>query len=272
MTTLQTGEFYGAQDKKLEFDNVVLTYTTYTHAKVEWHRHENAYFTFLLTGKMAEISHKNRQDCTPGSLLFHNSDEPHYNLKPRDHTRGFHIELRPEWFAQNDIQPGSGSYAIHDPRRKMMVFELFREFLSSGLNQKLTIESLINSLMQPVQSAKKIPRQNVPKWVTTVRDLINDLPTHDWTLTELSKLADIHPNHLCRAFSAHFGCTLGRYLKAVRIQRAMTLMISSDLNLSEIAHACGFADQSHFIRTFRTFHAFTPLVYRKQIEVGFGMT
>lgn len=262
MTTLQTGQFYGAQDKKLELDQVVLTYTTYTHAKVDWHRHENAYFTFLLTGKMAEISHQGRQDCTPGSLLFHHSDAAHYNLKPRDHTRGFHVELRPEWFARNEIKTGNGSYAIHDPRQKMIVFELFREFLSGDLHQAVAIDSLVNSLMQPGVTARKTQRI-IPKWVTTVRELINDLPTHDWTLAELSKLADIHPNHLCRAFSTYFGCTLGRYLKAVRIQRAMTLMISSNLNLSEIAHACGFADQSHFIRTFRMFHKFTPLVYRK---------
>lgn len=266
MTTLQTGEFYGAQDKKLELENVVLTYTTYTHPKVDWHRHENAYFTFLLMGKMAEISHTGRQDCTPGSLLFHNSDEPHYNLKPRDHTRGFHIELRKKWFAQNELQPGEGSYAVHDPRQKLMVVELFREFLSPDLNQEVAIDSLINSLMQPGQPTQGIPRRMAPKWVMTIRDLINDLPTHDWTLTELGNSANIHPNHLCRAFSSYFGCTLGHYLKAVRIQRAVTLMISSDQKLSEIAHACGFADQSHFIRTFRKFHRLTPLAYRKGLS------
>ena len=264
MKTMRNGEYFGHQDKKVEFAELTLTYTTYTHERVEWHRHDNPYFTFLLTGKMQEISGRGRQYCTPGTLLFHHSDEAHYNLKPRDLTRGFHIELRPDWLSRYPNRVGEGSYPVQDPHRKLIVFELFREFLNYEQGESVAIEFLVNSLLQDRPTPRPLlARRCPPAWVSTVRELIHDLPGTQWTLALLGESAGIHPNYLCRAFPTYFGCTLGRYLRAARVQHALSLMVSTDRHLSEIAYACGFADQSHFIRTFRTFYPDTPLTYRK---------
>ena len=265
MKTLQNGEFFGAEDKRLELGNVIMTATTYTHAKVVWHQHKNAYFTFLLAGKMAEINKKGRLDCTPGTLLFHNAEEAHYNLKPKEYTRGFHLELSQDWITQFDGDIELGSYSVPDPRRKLIMFELLREFFNFDGCEPAAIECLINSLVQRSATTGHQRISVVPKWVELVRQLIHDLPAHRWTLAELSLAANIHPNHLSRAFPSYFGCTLGQYIRTVRVERALTLMVSSTLGLSEISHRCGFSDQSHFSRTFRTVLRRTPLRYRKTI-------
>lgn len=262
---MQNGEFFGIQDRKLELGNVTMTATTYTHAKVEWHQHENAYFTFLLAGRMAEINRKGRLDCTPGTLLFHNAEEAHYNLKPKEYTRGFHLELGQDWITYFDGSIEPGSYPVLDPRRKLVMFELLREFLNFDGSQPAAAECLVNSLVQRSETTERQRVLVTPKWVALVRELLHDLPAHRWTLAELSKTADIHPNHLSRAFPNYFGCTLGQYIRTVRVERALTLMVSSTQSLSEISHRCGFSDQSHFNRTFRTVLRRTPLRYRKSL-------
>ena len=87
--------------------------------------------------------------------------------------------------------------------------------------------------------------------------------TTDWTLAELAVALNIHPVHLSREFPKHFYTSLGNYVRLIKIQRAMTLLPDPGVSLTEIAFETGFADQSHFIRSFKTYHGMTPLAYRK---------
>ena len=91
MNTLKPGEYYGTHYQKLAFKDIVITDTEYTHPKVDWHHHENPYFTYLLQGKLFEANKKEAYYLEPGSLLFHHWQDAHYNIKPPEFTRGFHI-------------------------------------------------------------------------------------------------------------------------------------------------------------------------------------
>jgi AraC family transcriptional regulator len=48
MKHLQTGQFHEQTNKTSHLNGVTLTDTEYTLEKVDWHYHENAYFTFIL--------------------------------------------------------------------------------------------------------------------------------------------------------------------------------------------------------------------------------
>ena len=82
MKQSQKGEFYGQTNKTINLEGITLTDTVYTHDKVDWHYHENAYFTFILQGNVIEGNKKEIYNCSAGDLLFHNWQEPHYNIKP----------------------------------------------------------------------------------------------------------------------------------------------------------------------------------------------
>jgi AraC family transcriptional regulator len=98
MKLLQAGEFHGQTSNTLHMDGIVLTDTEYTQSRVDWHYHENAYFTFILQGNVLEGNKKETYHCSAGSLLFHHWQDPHYNIKPDGFTRGFHVELEASWF------------------------------------------------------------------------------------------------------------------------------------------------------------------------------
>jgi AraC-like DNA-binding protein len=46
------------------------------------------------------------------------------------------------------------------------------------------------------------------------------------------------------------------------MQTACQLLVSSNLALAQVADRCGFADQSHFTRDFRSLTGMTPRAYR----------
>jgi len=129
MKHLQSGEFHGNTNKTIDLNDVILTDTEYTHDKVDWHYHENAYFTFLLQGNVIEGNKREIYTCSAGSLLYHNWQDPHYNIKPPGFTRGFHIELKDTWFKNFSFNASAlqGSINISNPDAKFLLYKIFKE-------------------------------------------------------------------------------------------------------------------------------------------------
>src|SRR5688572_5659009 len=129
MNLLQTGQFHGQTNRTIRLNGITLTDTEYTLPKVAWHYHENAYFTFILQGNVIEGNKKEIYNCSAGSLLFHNWQEAHYNIKPEGFTRGFHIELENTWFKDFsfDISALEGSINISNPDTKFLFYKIFKE-------------------------------------------------------------------------------------------------------------------------------------------------
>lgn len=82
-------------------------------------------------------------------------------------------------------------------------------------------------------------------------------------VTELSKELCYSPRHLARKFIAHTGMNIEEIVLYKKYINAVNLIHHSKQSLTEIAYACQFSDQSHFIKTFRFFTGITPGAYRK---------
>jgi AraC-like DNA-binding protein len=69
-------------------------------------------------------------------------------------------------------------------------------------------------------------------------------------VADLAAIARLSPGHFSRAFRASFGTSPYAMISRYRVSEAIRLMLGTDWPLVDIAEACGFADQSHFTRTF----------------------
>jgi len=82
-------------------------------------------------------------------------------------------------------------------------------------------------------------------------------------IRELAGLVAFSKSHFSRAFKRSLGLSPMAYVTRRRVERAKILMISTDAQLTEIALACGFADQSHLNRSFRRVVGVSPGVWRR---------
>jgi len=73
----------------------------------------------------------------------------------------------------------------------------------------------------------------------------------------------IHPVHLAREFRRHYQCTIGEYVRRLKVEYACLQISVSEASLHQIALAAGFFDQSHFARTFKQIMGVTPGNYRR---------
>lgn len=265
MKTLYNGEFFGQTNEKVSFDGLTITDTEYTHPYVDWHYHENAYFTFLLQGNMTEGNKKEIYDCSAGTLLYHHWEDAHYNIKPDIFTRGFHIEVAENWFEKFQISKDSieGSFNLKNPDLKLLIYQIFKETKVNDESFELSVHQLLLTIFSRL-SKKDLHSDKKPIWVGKIDEILHENFTEKLNLTDLSKTLDIHPVHLSRDFHKHFHCTLGEYIRKLKVNKSLTL-INTYESLAEVALESGFADQSHFTRSFKENIGITPLKYRKMM-------
>ncbi len=80
---------------------------------------------------------------------------------------------------------------------------------------------------------------------------------------ELAKLVSLSASYFYRAFKESFGEPPHAYVVKMRVARARTLMLTTSETLSQIALACGLADQAHLCRCFRQVMGTTPGAWRR---------
>ena len=79
----------------------------------------------------------------------------------------------------------------------------------------------------------------------------------------LAELVSLSPSYFSRAFKESFGVSPHTFIIRARVERAKVLMSSTSDSLSQIAVACGLADQAHLCRCFRRVIGLTPGVWRR---------
>ena len=258
MDKLNKGEFFGKLYRKSTLENLIITDTEYTHSKVDWHHHENPYFTYLLQGKLFEANKNASYYLEPGSLLFHNWQDSHYNTKPPEFTRGFHIELNEDWFLNYDIKikDFEGSVNINDPMIKNSMSKIFVEFNVNDQYSNISIDTCLIEIFSNLKGIREKRSEN-PKWVKKLQEVLFEEKI-DYSLKNLSSILDVHPVHLSREFSKYFGTNLSNYIRLIKVNRAYNLIVSKELSMTEICYSCGFYDQSHFIANFKQIYKTTP--------------
>jgi AraC-like DNA-binding protein len=87
-------------------------------------------------------------------------------------------------------------------------------------------------------------------------------------LRNCAKIARLSTSYFARAFRVSFGETFARHVIARRTERAQQMMLCTNDPLSQIAVACGFADQAHFTRVFRYRTGISPAAWRRERHAG----
>jgi transcriptional regulator GlxA family with amidase domain len=135
--------------------------------------------------------------------------------------------------------------------------DLMRALISSHYGPQLALEVsdwLICTEFRPSQGPQRsglaerhrITNQAVLDAVAAMEDHIAD----PLTLSQLANFAQVSPRQLNRLFSAKLGQSTMSYYAKIRLETAHRLLRSSTLSLTDIALAAGFANSSHFSKTY----------------------
>ncbi len=81
---------------------------------------------------------------------------------------------------------------------------------------------------------------------------------HSVTVGQLAEVTCLGKRQFGRIFNEYVGMQPKEYIRVVRFQRALWYMQHGSRDYAGIAYMCGYADQSHFIREFKSMSGDTP--------------
>ena len=83
-------------------------------------------------------------------------------------------------------------------------------------------------------------------------------------MEELCSRALMNRHKLNEGFQRFYGKKVGKYIEAVRMQRAQELLQTTDDNMAAIAEACGYGYAGNFCTAYKRYYGCTPVQERRK--------
>jgi len=139
----------------------------------------------------------------------------------------------------------------------------FQKHMASPI-EYFEADSAMELLLAPFlnQIFKLMPDNSLPGLMDLLNYIENNL-ARKLTLKDLGRKIGLHPNYLICVFRKKMGLTPMAYLTFRRINKAMSLLISTHLNIGEISDQIGISNASVFSKMFKNYWKQSPTEFRK---------
>jgi AraC family transcriptional regulator len=261
----------GKTRKRLTVDGFTVNETIHGLSQViPRHVHDYATIIFVLRGSFEEHVAGRTFRCEPGHLLFRPPLEIHENrygasgarclIVALDHNRFRWMEelstafSRPVW--SNNGHLSSLAVRIH---RELCVADRASLLGAEGL--------LLELLAHATRQFDSAPRTaKLPEWLGRMRELLHAGFRENLCMANIAATAGVHPVHAARAFRRHYGCSVGEYVRRLRVESACHTLTTTATPLAQVALEAGFSAQSHFSSVFKRMTGTTPAEYRATFQ------
>ena len=239
-------------------------------SSLPWHTHSGPTICFVLHGAFTEIRAGETLDCQASMLKVMPAEERHWNRFDRGDAHGLLIEAEPA--RAEELRPHAAVLDRHVSFQgglpAALASRIYEELRVMDRAAPLAIEGLLLELLAATtrRGGATGEANGRPGWILRARDLLHADLSHRRTLAELAAEVGVHPVTLARGFRRSFGCSIGEYVRRLRIERAAAQLGASDEPLAAIAVGAGFSDQSHFSNLFRRETGMSPSAYRRAMR------
>jgi AraC family transcriptional regulator len=219
----------------------------------------------MIDGGFTEKLGQRNRECSRFTLITHTPDDTHANQCYATGAQYFVVEIgkqllsRSREYALMLDRPTEFRYGFPVWLAKRVYDEFYRMDAASPLViEGLTLEMMAEASRRHVKTSEN----RSPRWLEQTREFLHANFSADVTLDGIAGTVGTHPVHLARVFRQNNGCTMGEYVRRLRVEFACRELSLTDAPLTQIALAAGFYDQSHFSRTFKKLVGLTPSAYR----------
>lgn len=250
-----------------------MTATFITH-EFSPHSHDTFSIGAIEAGCQVAMIRGERAFTGPGALYLINPGETHDGQPGAEEGYRYRM-IYPDMQVFTDIleettgrafqgTPSFGRQLLTDPQLAT-AFNRAHTRLEDGtsaLESEEGLYSVLAAMFARHGSSIVVPRDyREPDGVRRARDYIASHFDAEIGLEELARASGLSRAHLIRAFRKHYFITPHAYQTDLRIRHARRLLRAGGTP-SDVALACGFADQAHLTRHFKARTGLTPAKYR----------
>ena len=236
--------------------------------QIRQHCHEQTQLTMVVAGTMEEIVEGERRTYGPLDILIKPAGTPHTNEFGDRGAETIQFSLNPEWINDwPDLNVLNQYHSFFCPQLNRAILRLFGELRSerklTNRHSQNTFERLRKNIVAAAKSASSDPR---PRWLESIAAKIKSDSSAAFSVNSAATDVDRHRVSVSRAFRKHYGTSFKKLQQQMRIKRAAQLLADSNVQLAAVSVDCGFADQSHLTRVFKSHTGLTPNQFRDLVR------
>jgi AraC family transcriptional regulator len=250
--------------RRVDLPAAALTATSYPpRLRLTPHTHTGAFLLFVRDGGFLERYGQGSERCDRFTCIYRPAYDEHANEFDDAGATLTAIDLSPAWVDRlRDAGFDGERFRVRSPFVDQFGDRLDAELAAPDSMSEMVIESLATEVI--VFASRLAGRSGRNRWVDRARRLIEEEFASPLSLSGIASEVGVHPVHLARQFRASLGCTVGEYLRRVRVGFARRELVMTDKAVAEIAFSAGFSDHSQLTKTFKRVTGQTPTTYRAQ--------
>ena len=235
------------------------------------HWHEHLEFHFLLQGSARIRCGTKIVKLKKNNCLIINSNELHMGLS-KSPCVCFRFKLHPSFFENKHF---IFENLVYDETIVSLMQKIIGLYKNTDDSSKFIAKGYVYQLIGHLCShyaSKEVPystqQQNNDK-IQRINSVASYLHTNfasKITTCELARMAHYNYSHFCHIFKEVFGVSVSEYLLSIRINKATTLLSTTDMTVTEIAENSGFLDPNYFSIIFKKETGFSPSRYREKLQ------
>ncbi len=246
-------------------NNITYTGKAYGAFSTYWHSHEDWELIYCTAGEgeiffreFAPIKYHTGSIVVipPNAMHMNNSDHGFSNT---------HINI-------TDVIIGAGKpFEIPDDEdgHILRAFDDAHYFYNSSMRNKDMITAAFGNLIINYISAFRNEKPLRSDIDLIRNDILKNYTNCDYELDKFLHSVPFSYDYLRRLFKSEMGTTPHNYLTDLRMQLAEKLLCSSkssELNISQIAYSCGYAEPLYFSRVFKKYFGCAPKNYALKMQ------
>lgn len=264
-TVAESGDAAGMLLRRVGLPSFVLTSTRYApRLRLTEHAHPNGFLLFVRDGSFVEHHERRTDGLDRWTFMYRPPLDAHANeFGPAGATVSA-IDVDASWVERlQDAGFRDERLTVRSPFVQQFADRLDSEIAMPDSMSAMVIEALATEVL--VFGLRAALRRNEPRSSSSAlraRRIIENEFAFPLSLARIAAEVGVHPVHLARQFRMAHGCTVGEYIRMVRVTFARHQLTASDHQIADIAVDAGFADQSHLSKSFRRVTGESPAAYR----------
>lgn len=249
----------------------------------KFHCHDYYEIYYLFSGKVRYLIDDNLFDINSGDIVLVKKNKLHMTKKP-DTLYGANIKVYIDENTLDSLGANSNKFKdcfefIHiivPDKKKKHIEEIFdkirREYKNKDIFSNQFINNLVYELMTNIYRVIFIDNEDsfIDSFSTQSNEIniairyIYSNYSEKLTLPGVAKIVNMNPSYFSRCFKKTTGIGLMDYVNNVRIKNAVSMISDTNMSLTDIAHACGYNNQSYFCRQFQKIIGCSASEYKMQ--------
>lgn len=210
----------------------------------------------ILNGNTYKIKKNHGLFCCPGSIrhsiLHFKCFYIHISIS--DEKMNEYLKDIPEYFGISSIK------TYYNLIQTCILTSSRHDYESDMLFRAKVVELILAIRKDAVSSSRSEQSSAVFK----AERYIDDNFTEKITLADLAEYVHLSPSYFQRLFSKVNGISPREYITEKRLKYAIDLILTSDLDMLEVAMSCGFNSQSYFNYCFKKKIGISPIKFREK--------